>query len=162
MYPCFSTKTLADELQAAGISWKYYAPPKGVNGYSYSTLNSFTQFRNTTLWTTNIADYETFESDVTSGNLPAVSWLSPGRIQSEHPPQDFCPGEDWTVQQINAIMSNPTLWNSTAIFRHLGRLRGLLRSCCPPCARSIPLGAESTAAHHFPLRQKWIYIPHTV
>ncbi len=140
VYPCFSTKTLADELQAAGISWKYYAPPKGVNGYSYSTLNSFTQFRNTTLWTTNIADYETFESDVTSGNLPAVSWLSPGRIQSEHPPQDFCPGEDWTVQQINAIMSNPTLWNSTAIFVTWDDFGGFYDHVVPPARDQFPLG----------------------
>src|SRR5437868_4226006 len=139
-YPCFSYKTLADELQAAGISWKYYAPPKGVNGYSYSTLNSFTQFRNTTLWTTNVEDYSKFASDVASGNLPAVSWLSPGRIQSEHPPQDFCPGEDWTVQQINAIMSNPTSWNSTVIFITWDDFGGFYDHVPPPSRDQFPLG----------------------
>ena len=140
VYPCFSYKTLADELQAAGISWKYYAPPKGVNGYSYSTLNSFTQFRNTSLWTTNVVDYETFASDVASGSLPAVSWLSPGRIQSEHPPQDFCPGEDWTVEQINAIMSNSTLWNSTAIFITWDDFGGFYDHVTPPARDKFPLG----------------------
>jgi phospholipase C len=140
VYPCFSYKTLADELQAAGISWKYYAPPKGVNGYSYSTLNSFTQFRNTTLWTTNVVDYDSFASDVAAGTLPAVSWLSPGRIQSEHPPQDFCPGEDWTVTQINAIMANPTLWNSTAIFITWDDFGGFYDHIVPPARDKFPLG----------------------
>ena len=140
VYPCFSYKTLADELQAAGVSWKYYAPPKGVNGYSYSTLNSFTQFRNTSLWDTNVVDYDTFASDVASGNLPAVSWLSPGRIQSEHPPQDFCPGEDWTVEQINAIMSNSTLWNSTAIFLTWDDFGGFYDHIPPPARDRFPLG----------------------
>lgn len=140
IYPCFSYITLADKLQAAGISWKYYAPPKGVNGYSYSTLNSFTQFRNTTLWTTNIEDYSNFASDVAAGNLPAVSWISPGRIQSEHPPQDFCPGEDWTVQQINAIMSNPTLWSSTVIFITWDDFGGFYDHVPPPARDQFPLG----------------------
>src|SRR5205807_6998831 len=34
---------------------------------------------------------------------------------SEHPVSSSCLGENWTVQQINAIMQGP-LWNSTAIF----------------------------------------------
>lgn len=140
VYPCFNYTTLADELQAAGISWKYYAPPKGVNGYSYSTLNSFSQIRNTSLWTSNVASYETFIDDVNSGNLPAVSWLSPGRIQSEHPPQDFCAGESWTVQQINAIMSNPTLWNSTAIFITWDDFGGFYDHVAPPPRDQFPLG----------------------
>ena len=140
VYPCFHFKTLADELQSAGISWKYYAPPKGVNGYSYSTLNSFTQFRDTSLWTTNVVDYDTFASDVASGNLPAVSWLSPGRIQSEHPPQDFCPGEDWTVEQINAIMQNSTLWDSTAIFITWDDFGGFYDHVVPPARDQFPLG----------------------
>lgn len=140
VYPCFSYKTLADELQSAGISWKYYAPPKGVNGYSYSTLNSFSQFRNTSLWTTNVDDYDNFASDVAAGTLPAVSWLSPGRIQSEHPPQDFCPGESWTVQQINAIMQNPTLWNSTAIFITWDDFGGFYDHVVPPARDKFPLG----------------------
>jgi phospholipase C len=159
VYPCFSYTTLADELQSAGISWKFYAPPKGVNGYSYSTLNSFTQFRNTSLWNTNVVDYQTFASDAASGKLPAVSWLSSGRIQSEHPPQDFCPGEDWTVEQINAIMSGP-LWNSTAIFITWDDFGGFYDHVVPPARDQFPLGPRVPMLIISPFTKKG-YISHT-
>jgi Phosphoesterase family/DDE superfamily endonuclease len=71
VFPCFSFPTLADRLQSAGITWKYYAPSAGENGYIYSTLDAFSQIRNTTLWTTNIAPYSQFATDAMAGNLPA-------------------------------------------------------------------------------------------
>jgi phospholipase C len=140
VYPCFSYTTLADELQAAGISWKYYAPPKGVNGYSYSTLNSFSQFRNTSLWNTNVVSYDDFITDVQNGTLPSVSWLSPGRIQSEHPPQDFCPGEGWTVTQLNALMANSALWNSTVVYLTWDDFGGFYDHINPPPRDQFSLG----------------------
>jgi phospholipase C len=164
IYPCFSYTTLADELQAAGISWKYYAPPKGVNGYSYSTLNSFSQFRDTSLWTTNVVDYDNFASDVASGNLPAVSWLSPGRIQSEHPPQDFCEGEGWTVTQLNAIMANSALWNSTVVFITWDDFGGFYDHIYPPALgveTQFPLGPRVPLLIISPYAKAG-YISHTV
>ena len=54
------------------------------------------------------------EADALAGNLPAVTWLSPGSKMSEHPPASVTEGENWTIQQINAIMKGP-LWDSTVI-----------------------------------------------
>jgi phospholipase C len=139
-FPCFNYTTLADKLQAAGVSWKYYAPSKGENGYSYSTLNSFSQFRNTSLWNTNVVDFSQFAIDAAAGTLPAVSWLSPGLILSEHPPGDPCPGENWTVAQINAIMRNRTLWNSTAIFIVWDDFGGFYDHVPPPPRDKFSLG----------------------
>jgi phospholipase C len=160
IYPCFSYTTLADELQAAGFSWKYYAPPKGVNGYSYSTLNSFSQFRNTSLWTTNVVSYDEFITDVQNGTLPAVSWLSPGRIQSEHPPQDFCPGEGWTVTQLNALMANTALWNSTVVFLTWDDFGGFYDHVNPPPRDQFPLGPRVPMLIISPYAKKG-YISHT-
>ena len=48
-----------------------------------------------------------------------MSWLIPPGVDSEHPAEgsqvrSMCVGENWTVQQINAIMASPA-WSSTVI-----------------------------------------------
>lgn len=114
VFPCFSFPTLADSMQNAGISWKYYAPGPGQRGYVFNTLDAMSQIRNTNLWNTNVVPTAQFVTDALKGNLPAMSWLVTGP-ESEHPPDSTCLGENWTVQQINAVMQGPQ-WDSTAIF----------------------------------------------
>ncbi len=58
--------------------------------------------------------YTQFSSDAASGNLPAVSWVTTTVDLSDHPPASICGGENWSVQQINAVMNGPN-WPSTAI-----------------------------------------------
>src|SRR5262249_6283376 len=115
VYPCFSFQTLPDELQQAGITWRYYSPAKGKTGYVWNALDAFTQIRNTNLWKTNLADFHQFATDAAAGKLAAISWVVPDFPYSEHPSADSCTGEGWSVGQINAVMRGPD-WNSTAIF----------------------------------------------
>src|SRR5207253_5677939 len=105
---------LADRLESAGISWRYYAPHRGAYGYQWSTLDAIRHIRYGPLWKQRVVTDADFARDARKGNLPAVSWLVTG-VNSEHPPFSTCEGENWTVKQINAIMQGP-LWNSTAIF----------------------------------------------
>lgn len=114
-FPCFDFQTLADTLQAAGVSWKYYAPGQGQSGYVWSTLDSIKHIRQTSLWAAHVVSDTLFVADAANGNLPAVSWLVTSAGKSEHPPASVCQGENWTVQQLNAIMQGPD-WKSTAIF----------------------------------------------
>ncbi|MGA8763221.1 MAG: alkaline phosphatase family protein, partial [Candidatus Sulfotelmatobacter sp.] len=113
-YPCFDFQTLADSMQTAGISWKYYAPTYGERGYVFNTFNAINHIRNSSLWTSNVMPDTQFASDALSGTLPAMSWLVTG-AGSEHPPNSSCFGENWTVTQLNALMQGPD-WNSTAVF----------------------------------------------
>jgi phospholipase C len=113
-YPCFDFQTLADSLEEAGISWKYYAPTKGNYGYTWSALNSIKHIREGDLWKTNVVPTSQFLTDAENGNLPAVSWLVVGP-EGEHPPFSTCGGENWTVKQLNAVMQGSD-WGSTAIF----------------------------------------------
>ncbi len=115
VFPCFSNTTLGDLLTDAGITWTSYAPIEGSNGYIYNTYNAINQIRNTDQWAEHVVDWHNFTSDATNGNLPAVSWLVSDATDSEHPPYSLCTGENWTVQQINAIMQGPD-WGTTAIF----------------------------------------------
>jgi phospholipase C len=113
--PCFDFQTLADSLLAANVSWGYYAPTKGQPGYIWSALDAVKHVRLTSMWTQNVFPTARFVTDALNGNLPAVSWLVADFPYSEHPPFSACQGENWTVQQINAIMQGPQ-WNSTAVF----------------------------------------------
>src|SRR5437588_5195423 len=44
----------------------------------------------------------------------------------------MCAGENWTVQQINAIMQNQALWNTTAIFLTWDDFGGVYDHVVPP------------------------------
>src|SRR5215831_9425581 len=87
--PCFDFQTLGDLLEAAGITWKFYAPASGQAGYNYSSYKAINHVRNSTLRTEHVVDDTTFVADAQSGNLPAVSWLVTGN-GSEHPPGTIC------------------------------------------------------------------------
>ena len=136
--PCFDFPTLADSLESAGIAWTFYAPPPATRGYQFSTLNAINHIRNTSLWTTHVLNSTTFAADARNGNLPAVSWLVAGP-QSEHPPNSTCLGENWTVQQINAIMQGPD-WASTAIFLTWDDFGGFYDHVSPPSVDGYGLG----------------------
>lgn len=137
--PCFDFQTLADSLQNAGVSWKYYAPGQGQSGYIWSTLDAIKHIREGSLWDSNVVPDTQFISDAQSGTLPAVSWLVTGSGQSDHPPNSVCQGENWTVQQINAAMQGP-LWNSTAIFLTWDDFGGFYDHVPPPAADQFGLG----------------------
>src|SRR5205085_4946871 len=83
-------------------------------GYQFSTYDAISQIRNTTQWKAHVVPYSQFATDAAAGTLPAVSWVTTTSALSDHPPSSICPAENWSVQQINAIM-NGSDWASTAI-----------------------------------------------
>ena len=97
--------TIADDLDAKHISWKYY------HGYFEPTqyIESFKAQSKLA----NVVPEKQFLSDIANNALPSVVWINPA--QSEHPPQDVKEGEKNTVSLVNEIMQSD-YWNSTAIF----------------------------------------------
>lgn len=137
--PCFSFTTLPDVLTRRGISWKYYVPPYRHSGYLWSILNSFRQIRYSPLWKSNVVNDTRFIKDARSGNLPAVSWLSTSQELSDHPAgSGICLGENWTVRQINAVMSGPH-WNDSAIILTWDDFGGFYDHVNPPKGGPNPL-----------------------
>ena len=130
IFPCFDFETLADRLDGAGISWKYYAPGEGQNGYAYNTYDEINHIRNTSLWTEHVVSDTQFATDAASGNLPAVSWLVTGP-ENEHPPSSACQGENWTVQQLNTLMNGPN-WSTAAVFLTWDDFGGFYDHVPPP------------------------------
>jgi phospholipase C len=118
MSPCQDYATLADLLDAAGISWKYYAPEEGTPGYQWSAFDAVNHIRNGAEWQSNVVPFAQFIDDAANPAtcmLPAMSWLIPDTHDSEHPTAPISQGQNWTTKQINAVMQGPC-WSSTAIF----------------------------------------------
>ena len=148
-YPCFDFPTLADSLEAARVSWRYYAPVAGQQGYIWSALDAIRHIRLGPLWQTRVVPFEQFVKDASAGTLPAVSWLIPDFAVSEHPTVSAfagttlsvseCVGENWTVQQINAVMQGPD-WPTTAIVLTWDDFGGFYDHVPPPTVDRVGLG----------------------
>jgi phospholipase C len=138
VFPCFDFQTLTDRLDAAAVSWKYYAPSKGEPGYIWSALDAIKHIRQTSSWDRNVLNDSQFVQDAANGRLPEVSWLVTGDA-SEHPPDSTCFGENWTVRQLNAIMEGPD-WNSTAVFITWDDFGGFYDHVPPPDLDRFGLG----------------------
>jgi len=139
VYPCFDFDTLADRLEEEGLSWKYYAPGEGQSGYIWSALDAIRHIRLTSLWQQHVVATEQFVQDASSGNLPTVSWLVVGSGLSEHPPASVCMGENWTVTQLNALMSGPD-WDSTVVFLTWDDFGGFYDHVAPPVVDNFGFG----------------------
>jgi phospholipase C len=148
-YPCFDFPTLTDSMDAAGTAWRYYAPSQGQRGYIWSALDAVRHVRYGPAWQRGVVPFERFVDDASKGALPDVSWLIPDFDVSEHPTVDSfagttlnvsaCVGENWTVQQINAIMRGPA-WPTTAIVLTWDDFGGFYDHVPPPTVDSFGLG----------------------
>jgi phospholipase C len=99
-----------------------------------------------------------FVADALSGNLPAVSWLVTGHA-NDHPGGSVCRGENWTVQQLNAVMKGPG-WNSTVVFLTWDDFGGFYDHVPPPSTGNYSLGPRVPLIIISPYAKKG-YISHT-
>jgi phospholipase C len=136
--PCFDVRTLPDELDAAGISWKYYAPPSDIAGYQWSALDAIYHIRYGADWQ-KVVSFQQFAKDAAAGNLPAVSWLIAPYQFSEHPPYSVHGGMQWTLQQLQALTSGPD-WASTVVFITWDDFGGWYDHVPPPEVDAVGLG----------------------
>jgi phospholipase C len=145
VYPCFEYQTVADRLQAAGVSWRYYAPQRGQQGYIWSALDAIGHIRQSSLWTDHVMADEQFLDDASNGRLPGVSWVVPDFSVSDHPSRfgfgntSVCTGENWTVNHINAIMQGGN-WSSTVIVLLWDDYGGFYDHVPPPSVDTYGLG----------------------
>lgn len=129
--------TLTGELDEAGISWKFYAGGwldqwdcKPFNSsvfeneledagfdYFWSPLADFPAVQQGPDCD-NLLNYNDLMKNLSSGYLPAVTWITPNTTDSDHPGlgSPLPTSQLYVTSIINAISSNPNLWNNTAIF----------------------------------------------
>jgi phospholipase C len=137
---CFDIKVLPDELHAAGVSWKYYETPD-------HWMNALQAIRH--IWfgplRSEVQSQDNFLSDLKNGTLPAVSWLIPPESDNEHPGgPSVCVGENWTVEQINAL-ENSQYWKNSIVVIQWDDFGGFYDNVAPPRPDYMGLGPRTPA-----------------
>jgi len=140
-YPCYDFPTLGDLLTAAGVSWKSYAPAN-IAYNAYNAINHI--YNNTAVWNATYEPDTSFVTDVAAGKLPSVSWLVT-LGGNEHPPISTCLGQNWAVQEINAIMNSTKYWvnEPTLIVMNWDDFGGFYDHVTPPVEDMYGLGPRA-------------------
>jgi phospholipase C len=116
VHPCFDFLTEGDLLNDAGIPWAYYAATEEQKGYIWSAYSAIRRYRmNPNRWERFMRPVDDVVRDIEANRLPPITWVTPRFELSEHPEYNFCHGENWSTEVIDAIMRSP-MWEDTAIF----------------------------------------------
>lgn len=129
-------KTLADSLDAAGVTWKYYVPEfkSGTTSALWNAYDVIYSVRYGSEWGSKVVWPETtIFDDVSNGTLPAMSWVIPNSANSDHPGYSSDTGPSWVASVVNAI-GQSKYWNSTAIVIVWDDWGGLYDPVKPPFA----------------------------
>jgi phospholipase C len=116
-FPCFTQyNTMADTLDDANVSWKYYAPNvKYALGRLWSPFAAIRKVRYGPDWKRNvISPQTTVLSDAAHGRLAQVSWVIPDAADSDHAGSQSDKGPSWVAGVVNAI-GESQYWSTTAI-----------------------------------------------
>ena len=99
------------------ISWKYYTPAwQGSTGAIWNAFLAIGPvFKKSSEWNAHISQPETsIFNDISAGTLPAMSWLIPDGINSDHPAYPSDTGPSWVASVVNAV-GESRYWKNTAI-----------------------------------------------
>jgi phospholipase C len=115
-FPCLDEyATIADRLDAAHVSWKYYAPSTGVfAGQVWSAFSAIKRVYYGPDWKKVVSPETIALSDPKAGALPQVSWVIPDLNWSDHAVTTSNLGPSWVGDVVNAI-GRSKYWKSTAI-----------------------------------------------
>jgi phospholipase C len=113
---CFRDDSIGEEADKAGVSWAFYANVVGGSGGIWSAYQANRYVYYGPDWANDVISPNTkFFSDVSSGSLRQITWVTPAAQASDHP--GFCSklGPEWVADIVNAI-GQSQYWNNTAIF----------------------------------------------
>jgi len=129
-------KTIFEELQNAGITWKIYVDPDGTTCGStptpaclltYTYINEFTYGEtivNSSTLAQNLVPISQFTTDLQNGTLPQVALIEPASSAGldEHPsdfdtssPTNVQAGAQYASGLINALMTSSS-WSDSVLF----------------------------------------------
>ena len=134
--PKFSWTTMPEQLSSSGITWKVYDGAGGGN------LDNVLTFFKAYHENTGLAERafnpvypKDFAADLSSGELPQVSWINTSIGETEHPGfSSAAAGERSVAGVLGAIMKHPKIWKKTAVFITWDENGGFYDHVAPPVA----------------------------
>jgi len=131
MYPCFEHPTLTDLLDAANITWRYYAPSAGSIWTAPNAIQHMCGPNATPPNATQCVGSDwsgtspkvvlnqtqsnaQILTDIANNQLAQVSWVIPDGQDSDHALSNNGCGPSWVTSIVNAIGNSP-YWSNTAI-----------------------------------------------
>lgn len=110
---CEDYRTLGDELDAAGRTWRMYSATKSSQWVAYGSIR---HIRYGPKWKTNvIGSSAQFIADIAHGKLADMTWITPTCTNSDHAACGSKTGPEWVTDVVNAV-GESRFWNSTALF----------------------------------------------
>jgi phospholipase C len=150
--PSSTYPTIADLLDAAGITWRYYVQPKAQDSYWLNAFEAVKAVRYGPDWQNNISMPDTnVLDDITNGDLPQVSWVMPHKGASDHAGGGSDnKGPDWVTSIVNEI-GQSKYWKSTAIVIVWDEWGGWYDHVLPPQYPDPGTGAYEGLGYRVPL-----------
>ena len=140
--PCFDYQTLADELDSANLSWRFYAGRYGGpgSGSEWSGYQAVKHIYYGPDWKRNVVTPNwQFITDVRHGRLADFTWITPVCDDSDHVDCGGGFGPSWVAALVNTV-GQSKFWESTAIFVQWDDWGGLYDHVAPPYADYDGLG----------------------
>jgi len=151
IYPCFDHPTLTDLLNAGNISWRWYAAVPGIiwnapNAIEHMCVPNVPPPNATACtgsdWINHVVlTYTQVLTDIQSGQLAAVNWVTPSGQVSDHPGVNNGSGPSWVASVVNAIGNSP-YWANTAIIITWDDWGGWYDHVAPQIINSYEYGAR--------------------
>ncbi len=138
-HPCFNVPTVGDVMNQHHVSWAYYAATSSEMGYIWSQYSSIRHVFYSKQWQQHVFPVDNVVQAIQQNELPAVTYITPRMELSDHPDYNFCYGENWATQVIDAIMRSP-MWKNTAIFLTWDEYGGFYDHVPPPQIDGFGLG----------------------
>jgi phospholipase C len=161
--PLQTSPHIGDRLDAAGITWKWYAARWSAQ-QNRSVTRPFAFFANLAAGTPgaamHIRDEDDFVTELRAGMLPQVAFIKP--VESEHPTNSsgLLQGDENTDALVRAVQASP-YWQSTAIIVTYDEGNGFWDHVAPPQVDRWGPGARVPAIIISPYAKRG-YVDHTV
>jgi phospholipase C len=129
---CFGNLTIGNEADTAAVSWKFYTGAVNGNGGIWSSYQADSDIYNGPDWTSDVINPPSqFLTDIASGKLANITWITPTYENSDHPGLNASGGPGWVASIVNAV-GGSSFWKTTAIFIMWDDWGGLYDPVPPP------------------------------
>ncbi len=138
VYPCFERQALIDLVEAKGLTWHYYQELLTPN--LWAGPDAIRHIRKSPEYALDVvAPSSRVLTDIASGTLADVVWVTPSARESDHAGITNGSGPSWVASIVNAI-GKSAYWDDTAIFITWDDWGGWYDHVKPPRYNSYELG----------------------